>query len=161
MQEEKFANRDLTYSAWHRRLSTRRFIGINQAQLLAMIDVDATLWVEYDPQDKEPLALVETARDTGQEYKSMTVMSRLALRSRLPCFCVLYQPSTRPNPADHRFADIDGFRIKRIWPNPQTQWRELTPREWAEALLRLREWCARQLDVEAANDRVFDAGHRK
>ena len=48
MQEEKYGTRDRAYSAWHRRKSTRRFIGIEHAQLLAMIDLDASLYVEYD-----------------------------------------------------------------------------------------------------------------
>lgn len=45
MQEERYGNRDRTYSAWHRRLSTRRFVGLERAQLLAMIDLDAALYV--------------------------------------------------------------------------------------------------------------------
>ena len=57
-QEEKYGNRDLTYSAWHRRRSTGRFVGIEHAQLLAMIDMDHTLWIEYDDGSKEPVALV-------------------------------------------------------------------------------------------------------
>jgi hypothetical protein len=41
MQEERYNTRDRTYSAWHRRLSTRRFVGLERAQLLAMIDIEA------------------------------------------------------------------------------------------------------------------------
>jgi hypothetical protein len=44
MQEERFGNRDRTYSAWHRRSSVRRFVGIEKAQLLAMIDLDGALY---------------------------------------------------------------------------------------------------------------------
>ena len=65
MQEEIFGTRDRAYSAWHTRGSTRRFIGIDSAQLLAMIDLDAALYVEYDNGTKEPLALIETALDVG------------------------------------------------------------------------------------------------
>lgn len=80
MQEERYGTRDRTYSAWHRRLSTRRFVGIDRAQLLAMIDLDASLYVEYDDRTKEPVALIETARDVGQEHKPVTVTRRLAVR---------------------------------------------------------------------------------
>lgn len=66
MQEEQYGTRDLTYSAWHRRLSTRRFVGIERAQALAMIDLDAALYIEYDQGSKHPVALIETARDVGQ-----------------------------------------------------------------------------------------------
>jgi hypothetical protein len=38
MHDERYGTRDRTYSAWHRRLSTRRFVGIDRAQLLAMLD---------------------------------------------------------------------------------------------------------------------------
>lgn len=68
-QEERYGARDMSYSAWHRRNSTRRFIGIEYAQLLAMIDVDVSLYVEYDDKTKMPLALIEIAIDVGQESK--------------------------------------------------------------------------------------------
>ena len=67
--EEVTGTRDRTYSAWHRRMSTRRYVGIEAAQTLGMIDLDASLYVEYDDSTKEPLALIETARDVGQEFK--------------------------------------------------------------------------------------------
>lgn len=69
MQEERFNIRDLTYSAWHRRLSTRRFVGIEKAQSLAMIDLDGALYIEYDDGSKRPVALIETAIDVGQHTK--------------------------------------------------------------------------------------------
>jgi len=68
MQEERYGQRDRAYSAWHRRLSTRRFVGIDRAQLLAMIDLDAALYVDYDDRTKEPVALIETAMDVGQDH---------------------------------------------------------------------------------------------
>ena len=64
-QEEVYNTRDRSYSAWHRRKSTGRFIGFEHAQLLAMIDLDASLYVEYDDGTKEPIALIETAIDVG------------------------------------------------------------------------------------------------
>ncbi len=149
-QEEIYDSRERTYSAWHRRLSTRRFIGIEKAQLLAMIDLDASLYVEYDDGTKDPVALIETARDVGQTYKCATVTQKLAKRADLPCFVVLYTIATALNPADSQWQDISSFRVKRLWPRPEYDWRIRTPQEWAEALLRMREWGADALDKEAA-----------
>jgi hypothetical protein len=156
MQEERYGTRDRTYSAWHRRLSTRRFVGIDRAQLLAMIDLDASLYVEYDDRTKEPVALIETARDVGQDHKPVTVTRRLAVRAGLPCYALLYQCGQAGNPADPQWQDIARFRVKRVWPKPEATWRTLEPVEWAQALLQIRTWATRRLDIEAANDPCFD-----
>lgn len=152
MQEEQYGTRDRTYSAWHRRLSTRRFVGIDRAQLLAMIDLDASLFVEYDDGTKEPVALIETARDVGQDHKPVTVSRHLAMRARLPCYLLLYRCGESANPADPLWRDITSFRIKRVWPREERSWRTIEPGEWAQALLQIRAWAARRLDVQAAND---------
>jgi hypothetical protein len=148
MQEEKYGTRDRSYSAWHRRNSTRRFIGIEGAQLLAMIDLDASLYVEYDDGTKEPIALIETAIDRGQKYKCALVTANLAKRANLPCFVVLYMLSKEENPADVNWKDIDSFRVKRLWPKKENQWRVMTPKQWAENLLKMREWSSNNLDLE-------------
>ena len=77
-QEERRGTRDMSYSAWHRRKSTSRFVGIEKAQTLAMIDLDAALYVEYDDSEKRPLALIEVAVDVGQRWKAGTVTQLLA-----------------------------------------------------------------------------------
>lgn len=148
MQEEVYGTRDRSYSAWHRRLSTRRFIGIEKAQLLAMIDLDASLYVEYDDGSKEPIALIETARDIGQAYKTATVTMKLATRANLPCFVVLYTLSDKQNPADKRWKDIESFRVKRLFPKQEIKWRIMTPEQWANTLLKMREWSCRNIDYE-------------
>ena len=145
-QEEKFNSRDRSYSAWHRRLSLRRYVGIEKAQTLAMIDLDASLYVEYDDGTKEPLALIETARDVGQSYKNATVTCRLAKRANLPCFAVLYKLSAECNPADTNWPDIQSFRVKRLYPRQENEWRILTPNEWSAVLVRLRNWSANEID---------------
>lgn len=153
-QKEIYNSRDRTYSAWHRRLSTGRFIGIERAQLLAMIDLDASLFVEYDDGTKEPLALIETAQDVGQTYKTATVTLKLAQKASLPCFVVLYSPSNDLNPADDKWPDILQFRVKRLWPKFEKEWRIFTPQEWAENLLRLRIWQAKRLDSVLFNNNL-------
>jgi hypothetical protein len=155
MHEEIYGTRDRTYSAWHRRHSTRRFVGIDQAQLLAMIDLDASLYVEYDDGTKEPVALIETAMDIGQRFKSATVTMKLAKMSGLPCYCVLYKCGATRNPADPRWPDIAEFRVKRLWPKPEHNWRKVAPKEWAGALLRIRAWATTRADMVAANDSEY------
>lgn len=152
MQEERFGTRDRIYSAWHRRRSTRRFVGLERAQLLSMIDLDGALYCEFDSDTSEPLALIETALDHGQSRKAATVTRRLAARARVPAYVVLYAPASYPNPADPTQFDIERFRVKRLWPAPEREWRTLNPLEWAEALVQIREWAARRADLQAAND---------
>lgn len=144
-QEERYGTRDRSYSAWHRRNSTRRFINFEQAQLLSMIDLDASLYVEYDDETREPLALIETALDVGQSYKTAAVTLKLAQRANLPCFCVLYKLSDEPNPADKNWKDISRFRVKRLFPlkkGEKPKWETLTPKQWAERLIVIRRWQA-------------------
>lgn len=145
-QEERYDSRDRSYSAWHRRFSTGRYVGIEKAQLLAMIDLDASLYVEYDNGTKEPVALIETAMDIGQDYKNATVTRKLAERATLPCYVVLYTLSDKPNPANRRYQDIAYFRIKRLHPSPEDKWRILSPQEWADALLLIRECGSKAVD---------------
>lgn len=150
MQEEIFDSRDRTYSAWHRRYSTRRFVGIETAQTLAMIDLDASLYVEYDDNTKEPLALIETAMDRGQPFKPFTVTRNLARRCSpvLPAFVLLYKISNRPNPAAPKYRDIESFRVKRIWPHPMENWIKISPERWAKILVNMRKKSASLLDEE-------------
>jgi hypothetical protein len=152
-QDEIFGTRDRSYSAWHRRNSTRRFVGIELAQTLAMIDLDAALYVEYDDFSKEPLALVETAMDRGQAIKPSTVTRNLARRCTptVPAYLLLYKLGNEPNPSDPAVRDIVSFRYRRLWPSPEAEkWVTCTPEEWAENLVKLRQWSARIVDKEWA-----------
>ena len=137
----------MTYSAWHRRNSTRRFVGIEHAQLLAQIDIDVAVYVEYDDETKEPLALVETAKDIGQNYKCATVTRNLARRAGLEAFIVLYTPSPKENPAAPDWPDIEMFRVKRICPD-ESGWKEVRPDTWAKCLLNIRKRGSAKLDEE-------------
>lgn len=146
-QEERYGSRDRTYSAWHRRKSTMRFVGIEKAQNLAMIDLDAALYIEYDDGSKEPLAIIETARDVGQEYKSATVTRNLARRAGLHAYVVLYRYGNSRLAADPKWQDIDQFRVMRLWPSPTRGWVILTPAQWAAQLVAMRTDSAAELDA--------------
>jgi hypothetical protein len=151
-QEERTGRRPGEYSAWHRRASIKRFVGIERAQLLSLCDIDAALWLEHDDLSKEPLALIETAMDVGQSYKSGTVLQRLAKRASVPAYLCMCKLGDQPNPADPTYRDLIAVKVRRVWPRPEQEWRELTPSEWARGLVRIREWSAARLDREPAND---------
>lgn len=154
-QEETTNKRDLTYSAWHRRQSTSRFIGMEKAQLLAMIDIDAALYVEFDDLSREPVGLIEVALERNK-YKAATVTRNLALRASLPSFVVLYTPDNMNlNPADPNWPDILKFRVKRLTPEFEEGWRELTPAAWCKTLLDLRSWSSERLGyIERLKGRI-------
>lgn len=156
MDIERYGARDLSYSAWHRAASIRRFVGWEKAQLLSMCDADCVLFLEYAPGTKEPLCLIETAIDVGQQHKPATAIARLAKKAGIPAYLVLYARDRNRNPADSRMRDVRGFRVKRLWPAPEASWRHVTPREWASALLRIRDWAAKRLDKDAANDPYWE-----
>jgi hypothetical protein len=151
-QQERFGVRDLSYSAWHRVGSIQRFVGWEAAQLLSMVDADCLLFLEYAAGDKAPVALAEVGCDVGQDFKPATAILQLARRAKIPAYLLLYERAAAANPADPRWPDLAGFRVKRLWPRTERGWRRLTPGEWAVALLQIRAWSARRLNVEAAND---------
>jgi predicted Ser/Thr protein kinase len=120
-RHERFGKRDLTYSAWHRSIEPE---GENS---LPYVDIDA---VEYCPACREPLALIETAEDVGQDFKPTIVMQRLAARAGLPAYLVLYRKDVA--------GGIDRFRLIRVWPREAWRWRVLDPEEYARFLRSLR-----------------------
>jgi hypothetical protein len=113
-----------------------------------MVDLDMSVYVEYDDRTMEPLALIETAVDVGQQWKAATVTVKLARRAALPAFVVLYKKSLRRNPADQDFTDIDLFRVRQLTPECDLRWRIYQPSEWALFLLSLRDRCAQSLDAD-------------
>jgi hypothetical protein len=148
MQEERFGQRDISYSAWHRTASLRRYLGEDLAATLKCCDLDHSIWIEHADGTKEPILLIETAMDVGQDWKATTVLRQLAKRANLPAYCVLYSRSNASNEGDVRFADIDSFRVRRVWPDPDSDWTELSPQQWAERLLIIRARGAAKLDRE-------------
>lgn len=148
MQEERYGTRDRAYSAWHRRRSIARYVGIEAAQTLSMCDLDMALYCEFDDRSREPLCLIETARDVGQAEKPCSVTVGLARKAKLPAYVVLYRCALEPNPSDVDAADIEAFRVKRVWPSPESDWRDLSPEAWALALVRIRNWQSRKIDQD-------------
>jgi hypothetical protein len=141
VQEEKYATRDQAYSAWHRWGAIKRY-GLTEAaaKSLALIDIDGTMYVEAEDKTYIPLALIETALDVGQAYKTATCTKNLAIQAGIPAYVVLYKTSEEPNPADPRYPDITSFRVRRLNPSAETDFRVCTPEQWAFALCGIRDW---------------------
>lgn len=93
---ERFGERDLTYSRWHRSLDPR----------LHFIDIDS---VEYCHRCKQPLVLIELAKDIGQRNKATTVLQRLAAMANLPAYLVFYL-------AAEDGSGVVRLRVRQVWP---------------------------------------------
>lgn len=155
MRLEQYETRDRAYGVWHRAQSIRRYLRREQAEALTMVDLDSVLFTEYDHMGKVPLALVEVARDIGQE-KPAGVVRQLARLANVPAYVALYTPAPEANPANPNWSDIESFRVRRLWPQPEAGWRVLTPRQWARALVQIRGWQLRRFEArEAANDPTY------
>lgn len=124
--KERFGQRDLTYSKWHRPKSISRFLDDRYAYNLDFIDLDA---IEYCYFCKEPLALGELARDVGQSHKPTTVCCKLANRASLPAYLTFYTS---------RNGDIVEFRVQQVAPIFE-EYGILTPKQYAELLQSFRE----------------------
>lgn len=108
-RDERYGQRDLTFSRWHRYALPDR---------VTAIDLDM---IEYCQRCRMPLCLIETARDVGQESKSTTVMRELAQAANVVAVCVLYTPSgecrclrNRKAPGCHH--GIEEIRFRRVYP---------------------------------------------
>jgi hypothetical protein len=139
--EEIRGERNLVYSEWHRPASMVRFINDpKKVETMSYIDIDCA---EYHDDWSEVLVLIETAIDVGQDYKPVTVTFKLAQRiyPPIPVFLVLYKISKTMNPTVKKFQieDIEAFRIKQISPKWETDFTIMTPKQWAEKLLQIRE----------------------
>lgn len=129
-QEERTGERDLTYSRWHRRDSTSRYMPVWAAKRLTYIDLDG---IEVCWHCGDILALIETAVDQGNSDKATTIMRRLAERAKVPSYLVYYQKSRSGD-------DVTRIRTRRVSPT-YSPWRSMRPSEWAAFLVRLREDC--------------------
>lgn len=155
MRTERYDTRDRAYGVWHRAQSISRYLCRDQAESLTMVDLDSVLFTEYDNAGKFPLALVEVARDIGQE-KPAGVMQQLARLANVPAYVALYTAASAANPSNPNWDDIESFRVRRMWPRPEDGWRVLTPGQWARALVQIRGWQLRRFEVRApANEDYY------
>lgn len=132
---ERWGTRDLTYSNWHRVESIQRFLTMDDAKRLTMIDLDG---LEYCKRCRECVGVIEAAQDVGQTFKPSIVTRKLAIRLGVPGLLIFWRPTEARN-GDH--PDIDRFRVQLIAPEFQPE-RELTPQQFALWLVRLHDRCA-------------------
>ncbi len=113
--ENVYAFSNGLYSDWH-----RKYNGI------AYIDVDSVECCQYC---YEPLAIIETCYDKGQEWKATTLSKIIAERLNIPCFLVFYKELTPSSLT---------FRIKRI-KSRKTEFRLMSEDEWVIILRSLHD----------------------
>lgn len=117
-REEITGVRDLTYSGWHRTL----------ADHITYIDIDAC---EYCQKCREPLILIELAKDYGQSNKATTVLRKLALKANISAYLIYYK-------MDDKTDEIASFRLRQvspIWGNELI----MLPLEYAKFLSNIHE----------------------
>ena len=115
MARDVYAFSNGKYSDWH-----RKYDGI------AYIDVDSVECCQYC---YEPLAIIETCYDKGQEWKAATLSKIIAERLNIPCFLVFYKELTPSSLT---------FRIKRI-KSRKTEFRLMSEDEWVIILRSLHD----------------------
>ena len=115
MARDIYALSNGKYSDFH-----RKYDGI------AYIDVDS---VECCMYCYEPLAIIETCYDKGQEWKATTLSKIIASRLNIPCFLVFYKELTPSSLT---------FRIKRI-RSRQTKFQIMSEDQWVMELRKFHE----------------------
>jgi len=115
MARDVYAFSNGLYSDFH-----RKYDGI------AYIDVDSVECCQYC---FEPLAIIETCYDKGQEWKATTLSKIIAERLNIPCFLVFYKELTPSSLT---------FRIKRI-KSRKTEFRLMSEDEWVIILRSLHD----------------------
>lgn len=147
-QSERTGERPLTYSAWHRRDSIKRFLAGNDilASRLTMIDIDGAYIEAKHPYDRPPVALIETVevskklKPTDYYPKSVNILYQLGKNANIPVFLVLYRPNYLSfNPADNRYPDIVEFYVKEYYPAKSKKWKIYNPEQYAKFLVYLRQ----------------------
>jgi len=103
------------YNDWH-----RKYEGI------AMIDVDSVECCQYC---YEPLAIIETCYDKGQQFKATTLSKIIAERLNIPCWLVFYKELTPSSLT---------FRIKRI-RSSKTEFQLMNEDQWVHILRSLHD----------------------
>ena len=115
MARDVYAFSNGKYSDWHRKYDGS-----------AYIDVDSVECCQYC---YEPLAIIETCYDKGQEWKATTLSKIIAERLNIPCFLVFYKELTPSSLT---------FRIKRI-KSRKTEFRLMSEDEWVIILRSLHD----------------------
>jgi hypothetical protein len=133
---------DIAYSEAHRHALPELYERIGHR-----LDVADRDWTEFCHHCKEPLAVIETVRDVGQDIrdKATTVTRRLANRAQLRAWLVAWRVE-RPEAVQRRIDELGrellalqaahpivSFKVRELCPPGKVI--ELSPREWWEHVL--------------------------
>jgi hypothetical protein len=86
---------------------------------------------------KRVLAVIETAFDVGQTFKTTTVTEEVARALKVPALLVLYTPGTR-------LDEIISIRYKRLVPVKDKEFSQMWSNEFEEFFLKLQNGCGCQ-----------------
>lgn len=166
---EIYGERDLSYSAWHRPQSIGRYLSdfdsdkhrvrliSSQSYIeysdpyknsvpakLGMIDIDGVVIDGKHWSDRGPVALIEAAltQANPNKYgfkKPATILSQLGRLAQIPTYVVLYMLADSMNPAAPGFRDIQEFFVQQWYPAKQNRYRAMSPKQYAEWLVLLRQ----------------------
>ena len=125
---ERSGHRDLTFNTWHRKGSIMRFVSDEDAGDLFANDIDL---VERDRITGLAVIYHEIGMDIGQANKQSLDIQRQARQAGVVGLLTLYKVASWRNPADQRFFDVERFRTRRIWPEPQEEFTIMTPDKYA------------------------------
>lgn len=139
---ERSGKRPLNYSKWHRPESIERFVGADDAKMMAMTDIDG---VETNTRYPWPLFLVETAEYSGnydikdaKKGWQKSVITNLAKYSALSieAYLVLYELDKSAyvpqsdNDKSENVYDIKRMHVCRLHPESNEEF-TMTPSEYA------------------------------
>lgn len=138
----RFAHEDLSYSQWHRHALPELYG--RRGHRFDVVDRD---WSEFCHFCREPLALVETLRDIGQDIADKNVRQtvRWAELAGKEAYVAAFRVE-RPAEIQARIDQLErevrrleasypivGFRVQQLWPQRSTVI-DLAPEEWAKVI---------------------------
>lgn len=163
---------DLSYSQWHRDYLPHLYV--RRGHRFDVVDRD---WSEFCHYCREPLALIETLRDVGQDItdKNTRQTVRWAEMAGKDAFIAAFQVP-RPSEVQARIDALErevrelenaypitGFRTRQLYPRPASDVRQMTPVGWAKAIhdLHLRHYvvCPRRPALSLEEVARVDGDH--
>ena len=118
MRHTKHFDKNL-YNRWHRRFDNIAMVDIDQVECCQV----KGCW--------QPLALVETAYDTGNYYKTTTITKWLGEKANIPVWLVFYKEAENMMPGSLT------FKVRQIYPI-YSDLKAISEAEWVSYLRNLQ-----------------------
>lgn len=100
-----------------------------------MIDIDG---LEYCRRCRWPLAFIESAHDIGQSVKPVTVLRTLAKVTGIDTYVILFSVDEAARDREDWANACTSFRVRRVYPPPETEWLTMNPARMDAFLMGLR-----------------------